>query len=131
MTIDDVMHLLDVEISRVSANPKEDLCEEEWWQEWMEDIYVYPCEITHTITNEEQEDIKTALTLLNHYTAPSREEYINRISTNFLALKVKLNDLRNNMDITRIPYPSEKDYARLDRYEKEYHILIDALNHFH
>ena len=131
VTVDDVMHLLDLEISRVSANPKEDLSEEEWWQEWMEDIDVYPCEITHTITNEEREEIKTALTLLTHHAAYSREEYINRISRNFLALKVKLNDLRNNMDITRIPEPSDKDYARLDRYEKEYHILIDALNHFH
>lgn len=81
--------------------------------------------------DEEREEIKTAFTLSNHHTASSREEYINRISTNSLALKVKLNDLRNNMDITRIPEPSDKDYARLDRYEKEYHILIDALNHFH
>lgn len=131
MNVDDVMHLLDAEISRVSANPKEDLWDEEWWEEWMEDIDVYPCEITHTITDEEREEIKTALTLLNYHTAPSREEYINRISINFLALKVKLNDLRNNMDITRIPEPTENDYARLDRYKKEYDILIDALNQFH
>lgn len=125
------MQLLDAEISRVLAIPKEHLCEEEWWQEWMEDIDVYPCGITHVITDEEREEIKTALTLLNRHTAPSREEYINRISTNFLALKVKLNDLRNNMDITRIPNPSKKDYARLERYKKEYNILIDALNQFH
>lgn len=131
VTVDDVMRQLDEEISRVLANPKEDWWEEEWWEEWMEDIDVYPCEITHTITEEEREEIKKALILLNHHTAPSREEYINRISTNFLALKVKLNDLRNNMDITRIPEPTENDYARLDRYKKEYDILIDALNQFH
>ena len=53
---------------------------------------------------------------------------INRISTNFLALKVKLNDLRNNLDITRIPEPTEKDYARIERYKKEYDILIEALH---
>lgn len=127
VTVEDVMNLLDEEISRVVDNPKEHWYDEEWWEDWMEDIDVYPCEITHVITDEERAEIKTALTLLNHYTTPSREEYINRISTNFLALKVKLNDLKSNMDITRIPEPTEKDYARLERYKKEYDILMEAL----
>jgi len=128
VTVDDVMHLLDEEILRVVDNPKEHWYEEEWWEDWMEDIDVYPCEIIHVINDEEREEIKTALTLLNHHTAPSREENINRISGNFLALKVKLNDLKSNMDITRIPQPTEKDYARLDRYKKEYDILLEALH---
>lgn len=42
-----------------------------------------------------------------------------------------LNDLRNNMDIARIPKPSEKDYARLERYKKEYNLWINALGQFH
>lgn len=128
VTVEEVMNLLDAEISRVVDKPKEHWYEEEWWAEWMEDIAVYPCTVTHVITDDEREEIKTALTLLNHHTAPSREEYINRISTNFLALKVKLNDLRNNMDISRIPDPTEKDYARLERYKKEYQTLIEALD---
>jgi len=115
VTVEEVMNLLDEEISRVVDNPKEHWYEEEWWKEWMEDIAVYPCTVTHVITGKEREEIKTALTLLNHHTAPSREEYISRISGNFLALKVKLNDLRNNMDISRIPQPTEKDYARIER----------------
>lgn len=128
VTVDDVMHLLDEEISRVVDNPKEHWYEEEWWEDWMEDIDKYPCEPPHVITDEERDEIKTALTLLNHHTAPSREEYISRISGNFLALKVKLNDLRNNMDITRIPDPTEKDYARIERYKQEYETLIEALD---
>lgn len=32
------------------------------------------------------------------------------------------------MDITRIPEPTEKDYARLERYKKEYHVLMEALH---
>lgn len=127
VTVEDVMDLLNVEISKVVDNPKEHWYEEEWWEDWMEDIDKYPCETTHVITDEERDEIKTALTLLNHNTAPSREEYISRISGNFLALKVKLNDLRNNMDITRIPDPTEKDYARIERYKKEYDILMEAL----
>lgn len=128
VTVEDVMNLLDEEMSRVVDNPKEHWYEEEWWEEWMEDIAVYPCKATHVITDEERAEIKTTLTLLNHHTASSRKEYINRISTNFLALKVKLNDLRNNLDITRIPEPTEKDYARIERYKKEYDILIEALH---
>lgn len=32
------------------------------------------------------------------------------------------------MDITRIPEPTEKDYARIERYKKEYKTLIEALD---
>ena len=128
MMVEDVMNLLDEEISRILDNPKENWWEEDWWEDWMEDIDKYPCETTHVMTTGERDEIETALTLLNHHTAPSREEYISRISNNFLALKVKLNDLRNNMDITRIPDPTEKDYARMDRYKKEYQTLIEALD---
>lgn len=127
VTVEDVMNLLDEEISRVVDNPKEHWYDEEWWEDWMEDIDVYPCEITHVITDEERAEIQKALTLLNHHTALSREEYINRISSNLLALKVKLNDLKNNMDITRITEPTEKDYARIEHYKKEYDILMEAL----
>lgn len=79
------------------------------------------------MTSEERDEIKTALTLLNHNPATPREEYISRISRNFLALKVKLNDLSNNMDISRIPEPTEKDYTRLERYQKENKTLLEAL----
>lgn len=128
VTVDEVICLLDAEISRILEKPKEHWYEEDWWEDWMENIDKYPCETTHVITNEERKEIKTALTLLNHHTAPSREEYISHISRNHLALKVKLNDLRNNMDITRIPKPTKKDYARLERYKQEYETLIEALD---
>lgn len=102
VTVDEVMHQLDAELSRMLECPKERWYEEEWWEEWMEDIAVYPSKTTHVITDEERDDITTALKFLNHHTASTREEYITRISSNRLALRVKLNDLRNNMDITRI-----------------------------
>lgn len=127
VTVEDVMHLLDAEISRISEKPKVHWYEEDWWEDWMENIDKYPCEPTHVITNEEREEIKKALTLLNHHSASSREEYINHISRNFLALKVKLHDLESNMDIKRILEPNEKDHARIERYKKEYDILMEAL----
>lgn len=128
VTVDEVMHQLDAELSRMLECPKERWYEEEWWEEWMEDIAVYPSKTTHVITDEERDEITTALKFLNHHTASTREEYITRITSNPLALRVKLNDLRSNMDISRIPEPSEKDYARLERYKKEYQTLIEVLH---
>ncbi len=39
---------------------------------------------------------------MNSHTAANREAYINRFRNNTLAIIVKLNDLRHNMDISRI-----------------------------
>lgn len=39
-----------------------------------------------------------------------------------------LNYMDEYMDITRIPDPTEKDYARIDRYKQEYETLIEALD---
>lgn len=123
VTVEDVLRMLDAEISKVVDNP-----EENWWEEWMEDIDVYPCVVTHSITDEERNEIKTALNLLNHHTASSREEYIAHISENRLALRVKMHDLENNMDLTRIPQPTTKDFARVERYRREYEFLTNAFH---
>ncbi len=132
ITVAEVIELLDTELSKITENPKENWYDEEWWEEWMEDIDVYPCSVTHSITDEERNDIITALNLLNNHTAVSREEYIKRIAGNRLVLRVKLNDLENNMDISRIPDPTEKDLERIDRYKKEYEYLMtvfrDSIN---
>ena len=52
-------------------------------------------------------------------------EYIKdkSIKTNPLAIKVKINDLRDNMDITRLVYITEKDTERLNKYLKAYQEL--------
>ena len=73
-------------------------------------------------------EIKTALNLLNHHTASSREEYIAHISENRLALRVKMHDLENNMDLTRIPQPTTKDFARVERYRREYEFFNKRLS---
>lgn len=128
VTVDEVMERLNAEISRVTNNPTENCYEKEWYEEWMEDIDVDPCTLTHSVTEEERNEIATALKLLNHHTASSREEYIKRISENRLALKVKMHDLENNMDLSRIPQPTDKDFARVERYKREYEVLINALH---
>ena len=44
------------------------------------------------------------------------ETYLNRVKANPLALVVKLADLTHNMDLSRIATPTEKDYARIEKY---------------
>ena len=51
------------------------------------------------------------------------EEFIKRIAKNPLAVNVKLNDLTDNMDITRIEYLNDNDIQRLNRYLRAYRFL--------
>ena len=120
--ISTILHLVKKKLETWINNPDD----RSWIDEFEEDFFQYPAEQCHMPTEEEWDEIVTALQLLNHHTATSREEYLSHICTNKLALKVKLNDLRNNMDISRISDPTEKDFERLKRYKLEYERLMDS-----
>ena len=47
-----------------------------------------------------------------------------RVKANPLAIRVKLHDLTDNMDIRRIPKVEERDVARLNKYLKAYRELV-------
>lgn len=70
-----------------------------------------------------KQELSKSLHLLNCHESASREEYIDEIGKHFLATAVKLNDLQHNMDLSRLPNPSEKDLNRLKRYQSEYAYL--------
>jgi (p)ppGpp synthase/HD superfamily hydrolase len=55
-------------------------------------------------------------------------EFITRVKINPLAVKVKLNDLTDNMDIKRMPEVLESDMKRLNKYLKAYNELIKSQN---
>lgn len=75
------------------------------------------------LSEADREELATALRLLNHHLSPDRETYIQRIKSNALATKVKLHDLTHNMDLSRIPNSTQKDYERVERYKNEYDYL--------
>lgn len=50
-------------------------------------------------------------------------DYIQRVAQNQLAIKVKLNDLTDNMDIKRMPELKGEDVDRLNKYLKAYRYL--------
>lgn len=54
-------------------------------------------------------------------------QFIERAKLNDISRAVKLHDLEDNMDISRIPNPTEKDYGRLKRYKKAKEILMNSI----
>jgi (p)ppGpp synthase/HD superfamily hydrolase len=65
-----------------------------------------------------EQEIIDALDCLTKRKGETYDEFIQRIKPNALAKAVKLLDLKDNMDITRIENPDQKDYDRLKKYEK-------------
>ena len=55
----------------------------------------------------------------------SLKAYLQRVKSDPLATAVKLADLRHNSDLSRIPNPTEKDFARVKRYRQELAFLAD------
>lgn len=80
-------------------------------------------EAKQKLSKEERLVLSSALHLLNHHNSSDRESYIRAIGAHPLARNVKLNDLRHNMDLSRLSAPSSKDLIRRERYECEYHYL--------
>ena len=56
------------------------------------------------------------------------ENYIEQISKNKLAVAVKLADLKDNMDLSRLPEITQKDLDRVKKYHKSYIYLLGFIN---
>lgn len=52
-------------------------------------------------------------------------DFIRRCKQNSIGRKVKLADLEDNMNLDRIPNPTQKDYDRLKKYGKAKKILLE------
>lgn len=64
------------------------------------------------LTAEEQ----SALRLLTHADGDDYDAYIERVATSPLATSVKLADLRDNLDVTRLEAVTERDAKRISKY---------------
>lgn len=70
------------------------------------------------------DEIIETLDCVSRKSSESYEEFILRICKNPLAVQVKLADLEDNMDLSRIPSPGPKDFARLEKYKKAKEVLL-------
>ncbi len=64
------------------------------------------------------EEIVSAIVVLTKQKGVSYKKYLRAIKTNPIAIAVKLADLRDNMDLTRLPTITEKDIERQKKYSK-------------
>ena len=72
-------------------------------------------------------EVADAVSALTHSKGISYAEYLWYIQQNSIAIRVKLSDLRSNMDLTRLPHaPTEKDLERTRKYKRAYTILSSA-----
>ena len=67
-----------------------------------------------------------AVRALTKQPGEKRIDAAHRAAANPIARKVKLADVGDNMDLSRIAAPTEKDYARLREYEQVRAILLAA-----
>ena len=69
-------------------------------------------------------EIIDALRLLTRKKEDDYMEYISRLKSNRTAKAVKLADLTDNMNISRIKNPTEVDYMRIEKYKRAQSVLM-------
>jgi GTP diphosphokinase / guanosine-3',5'-bis(diphosphate) 3'-diphosphatase len=71
------------------------------------------------------QEVLYAVRLLTHDPAEDYFAYLERLKSNRIAHEVKLADLEDNLDLSRIANPTERDHARLEKYERAKAILAE------
>lgn len=71
-------------------------------------------------------EVLAALDCLTRHADETYEDFIDRLKPNPIARRVKLADLKDNMDLTRLSKVDATHLDRLARYVKAWHVLKDA-----
>lgn len=71
------------------------------------------------------DDVLEAVSCLTRRDDETYQAFIERAAPNMLARRVKLADLEDNMDLRRLTTITEKDQARLQRYQKAWKYLME------
>ncbi len=75
------------------------------------------------LRKEFPDDVVDAVVALTKVDGENYEQYIQRVMANELAIRVKISDLKDNMDVTRLPELGEYEIKRLKKYHMTYNIL--------
>ena len=65
------------------------------------------------------EKVVAAVDCMTRRNEETRQAYLERLKPNETARRVKLADLTHNSDLSRIANPTERDYRRIENYQKE------------
>lgn len=74
------------------------------------------------------QDIIDAVDAMTHNDSETYDEYLIRLQNNPLAIRVKINDLSDNMDLRRLDELNEANIARLQKYLKAYKQLTENVS---
>lgn len=88
----------------------------------LEDTFV----TAETIENLFGSYVRSAVEHVTHRDGEDYMDYVKRASKNIIARKVKIEDLRHNMDLSRLKTVTEKDLARRKKYEEALEYLLNA-----
>lgn len=77
------------------------------------------------------ERVIEGIKLLTKLPEISYDKYIFNMLYNLDVIKVKLSDLKDNSDITRLKGITEKDLDRIKKYNSTYHYLNCAKNRYY
>lgn len=80
----------------------------------LEDTFV----TADTLRNLFGDTVAEAVIAMTHTQEESYEAYVRRLGENPLARRVKLADLRHNMDLNRLPEVTDRDLRRLEKYRR-------------
>ena len=72
-------------------------------------------------------DILVALDSVTARTGESYSDFVERAAQNPVGRRVKLADLRDNMDLSRISHPTGRDHARIKKYQAAAHLLEELI----
>lgn len=72
-------------------------------------------------------ECREAIRLLTRDADVDYEDYIKSLASNPIALRVKLADLEDNLDVTRLKYINHSSFKRLIRYHRAYQKLLRIL----
>ena len=75
-------------------------------------------------------EILAALSCITRKKGENYAHFIDRVLTNPLATQVKLYDIEDNLNRDRIPYPTQRDIARFEKYQKYHAIILEKLKEF-
>lgn len=71
------------------------------------------------------DDILTAIECLTKRNGESYESFVSRVLQNDLARKVKIEDIKDNLDLTRLDKVTNKDLIRVEKYHQALKALED------
>lgn len=104
-------------INRVSSNFKDTIKISAILHDLLEDCPHWTEDALRNLFTNREVDIVVTLTKLKK---ESYEDYIERVSQDYWAKQIKIKDLEDNMNITRLNELTDKDIERLKKYHKAY-----------